>query len=723
MAATEFNIARIKEIQSKFAKGENLFVPGRCFVREGVLTKICRKGPKKRHFFLFDDILVYGTPFKGNLLSNQTILQLSEMGVSGNCHYAPSVEMEFEAPGEDLTKDLAFQVNHTDKSFHVFASSENDRENWIKNLTRYISRSRGDEDGENPVFSPVWLPDITCNNCMLCNTEFTIIRRKHHCRECGRLVCSTCSSHEIDLMTLRIGQPSKDGKLERVCDRCFVLLQSNRKERGSASIRKAPSESRPPRPSRPPAVITKKEPPPRPVPYAVARKSIKVNNDVKPATNDVSDESEDTGDSEGEDSITSRDSKTGNQGPTNGGGTNPTGKPDRKLSDSLPGVEPYPAVVRQNTGTGTTSDERRPLPREKKASPPRTIEEKKAIFADSLIQIKPPPVPLPRKTKEGGEDGPSESSISSPTEDSSSQEPTPSLQTPKETTSPASPPPDLLPEVDASGGKDPSPSKEAPVKAPPRRKRQSKFIQRESPDSTIDDSTPVATEVSQEVPVSSDSQGVPEKDTGSQEVVQISSTLEPVDQTAVDKTSRLVGETSSPVSDPEIVDKRPSDLSTDVRADSRGEGVFSGKSVEDDCQVVGEDSLVLTQSNDLQKDPSDPSPSEHNTEVPHSLLDNPSSSVEKSEIIPVSTSDPTSHETIQNEVVSLETTSVAMETAEGPTVPVIVTVEQTDTPPTLSTTGGPVEGNESSLQVTPESPKCSPGTARKKARGRKNKFS
>ena len=33
-------------------------------------------------------------------------------------------------------------------------------------------------DGENPTFSPVWLPDITCNNCMLCNTEFTIIRRK-----------------------------------------------------------------------------------------------------------------------------------------------------------------------------------------------------------------------------------------------------------------------------------------------------------------------------------------------------------------------------------------------------------------------------------------------------------------------------------------------------------------------------------------------------------------
>ena len=37
---------------------QNLLVPGRQYVREGVLTKVCRKGPKKRHFFLFNDILV-----------------------------------------------------------------------------------------------------------------------------------------------------------------------------------------------------------------------------------------------------------------------------------------------------------------------------------------------------------------------------------------------------------------------------------------------------------------------------------------------------------------------------------------------------------------------------------------------------------------------------------------------------------------------------------------
>lgn len=58
---SEANTRRISMVENCFgASGQPLSVPGRVLVGEGVLTKMCRKKPKPRQFFLFNDILVYG---------------------------------------------------------------------------------------------------------------------------------------------------------------------------------------------------------------------------------------------------------------------------------------------------------------------------------------------------------------------------------------------------------------------------------------------------------------------------------------------------------------------------------------------------------------------------------------------------------------------------------------------------------------------------------------
>lgn len=66
------------------SSGEQLLIPGRVLVGEGVLTKMCRKRPKPRQFFLFNDILVYGNIIIGKKKYNkQHIIPLEEVQLQG----------------------------------------------------------------------------------------------------------------------------------------------------------------------------------------------------------------------------------------------------------------------------------------------------------------------------------------------------------------------------------------------------------------------------------------------------------------------------------------------------------------------------------------------------------------------------------------------------------------------------------------------------------------
>lgn len=39
-----------------------------------------------------------------------------------------------------------------------------------------------------------WLNDREAQNCSSCNARFSLTKRKHHCRLCGKILCSTCSA-------------------------------------------------------------------------------------------------------------------------------------------------------------------------------------------------------------------------------------------------------------------------------------------------------------------------------------------------------------------------------------------------------------------------------------------------------------------------------------------------------------------------------------------------
>ncbi|XP_061467048.1 zinc finger FYVE domain-containing protein 26 isoform X2 [Rhineura floridana] len=68
---------------------------------------------------------------------------------------------------------------------------------------------------EKPPPKQQWIPDETEVTCMVCKTErFTMFNRRHHCRRCGRLVCSSCSTKKMVVEACR-ENPA------RVCDQCY----------------------------------------------------------------------------------------------------------------------------------------------------------------------------------------------------------------------------------------------------------------------------------------------------------------------------------------------------------------------------------------------------------------------------------------------------------------------------------------------------------------------
>jgi len=204
---SEANARRIAMAESCFGtSGQPLAVKGRVLVGEGVLTKGCRKEPKPRQFFLFNDILVYGNiVIHKKKYNKQHIIPLEEVKVQN-----------LEDEGEFSNGWLIYTRN---KSFPVYAATSSEKKEWMAHIDRCIrdllQKSGKTATGE---YAAPWVPDVEASHCMVCQkSQFTVLNRRHHCRKCGAVVCGQCSTKKHHL-------PAQSKKPLRVCDNCYESL-------------------------------------------------------------------------------------------------------------------------------------------------------------------------------------------------------------------------------------------------------------------------------------------------------------------------------------------------------------------------------------------------------------------------------------------------------------------------------------------------------------------
>jgi len=201
------NAQRISLVEQCFgAAGQPLTVPGRVLVGEGVLTKSCRKKPKPRQFFLFNDILVYG-----NIIINKKKYTTQ--------HIIPLEEVKLQPLDDDGVYKNGWLICTRGKSFAVYAATATEKHEWMAHINKCIEdliRKSGKKAADQ--HAAVWVPDKEASKCMHCKkVEFSIIIRRHHCRKCGKVVCNDCSNKRFLL-------PEQSSKPLRVCLSCYDEL-------------------------------------------------------------------------------------------------------------------------------------------------------------------------------------------------------------------------------------------------------------------------------------------------------------------------------------------------------------------------------------------------------------------------------------------------------------------------------------------------------------------
>ncbi|KAJ0012507.1 hypothetical protein NQD34_016841, partial [Periophthalmus magnuspinnatus] len=214
---------------------EEVVNPTNEFLKEGRLVKLAARNTSamERRLFLFNNFLLCCSP-KFSLVGQRYTVRY-RIGIDG-MNVLPTVN-----EGHPFT----FQVSGKEKTVELQASSEEERDEWIKVIQEAISvfqkknetfkMAARDLVVEEPMKelgrrAPKWIRDNEVTMCMKCNEAFNpLTRRRHHCRACGCVVCWKCSDNKAAL--------EYDGnKLNKVCKSCFHILTAQRGERLRAHV-------------------------------------------------------------------------------------------------------------------------------------------------------------------------------------------------------------------------------------------------------------------------------------------------------------------------------------------------------------------------------------------------------------------------------------------------------------------------------------------------------
>ena len=238
---------RVLELEAHMLPRQDLVMPGRRLIRQGVLRKVQRGGNLASfQFFLFNDAtLVYAIDARVGWYIFKRSIQVSRVeGEPANANPPTYSYFRRKSTGgygasddaASVRRGVELSVISDQKSLRLIAMDSRERDEWLASfrealehrtavnmrrdklasrITPSLQRQSSSVESSSFEEAPIWTPDNRFRACVLCHSDFTFMRRRHHCRACGRLVCGTCSPHRQTLPFIQNGK-----KMVRICDAC-----------------------------------------------------------------------------------------------------------------------------------------------------------------------------------------------------------------------------------------------------------------------------------------------------------------------------------------------------------------------------------------------------------------------------------------------------------------------------------------------------------------------
>ncbi|XP_066459880.1 myotubularin-related protein 3 isoform X2 [Eleutherodactylus coqui] len=117
---------------------------------------------------------------------------------------------------------LRFNGDFTDEVTSIPDSESNRDPSCLSGCsTEFFSEASWEQVDKRDTEVTRWLPDHLAANCYNCDSKFWLASRKHHCRNCGNVFCSSCCNQKVPVPSQQLFEPS------RVCKSCYNNLHSS----------------------------------------------------------------------------------------------------------------------------------------------------------------------------------------------------------------------------------------------------------------------------------------------------------------------------------------------------------------------------------------------------------------------------------------------------------------------------------------------------------------